>query len=180
MAETIADWLDLLTQEAPADRAAFAKLHPSPLLVALENDTSQSGQGIARVENDVGTTEMLDPGKIKSGALASRDARVWTVTRRPPNTTEIVVGRARECDVWIDDTRVSKKHAAFAIEKSGFVLFDLGSTNGTFVNDRKLDKGERAQIRGHDQVRFGRAMKMHFMEPEGFFEYLNLLKRFGI
>jgi hypothetical protein len=43
-----------------------------------------------------------------------------------------------------------------------------------------LHTAVHAQIRGHDQVRFGRAMKMHFMEPEGFFEYLNLLKRFGI
>src|SRR3954468_23155191 len=110
--ESIATWLDRLVDEAPAARVAFAKLHPIPSLVALENDTGSSSQGVS---SDVASTEMLDPGKIKSGALASRDARVWCAARGAPKQGEIVVGRARECDIWIDDSRVSKKHAALIV-----------------------------------------------------------------
>jgi len=126
------------------------------------------------------STEMIDVAKIKSSAIASRDARVYRVARRAAGAGGISVGRARDSDVWIDDTRVSKRHAAFETGADGLVLHDLSSTNGTFVNERKLDKDERTAVKPNDVVRFGRATKMHFLDPVGFFDYLLLLRRFGI
>jgi pSer/pThr/pTyr-binding forkhead associated (FHA) protein len=178
---TIGEWIQRITSEKIADAEAFAKKYPDPVLIANEQDTagSSSGEGVNPADSG-GPTEMLDAAKIKSGALASREARVWTVARKQ-GSGEIVVGRSRECDVWVDDSRVSKKHAAFEPSKKGeIVLHDLGSTNGTFVNDRRLDKGEKAKVLSHDQVRFGRAMKMHFMDAPGFWDYVAILRKFGM
>jgi hypothetical protein len=178
--QTIGEWIQRISSEKIADAAAFAKKYPDPVLIANEADTnsSSSGEGIKPGDSG-GPTEMLDAAKIKSGALASREARVWTVARKKASG-DIVVGRSRECDVWIDDGRVSKKHAAFEAGKKDFLLHDLGSTNGTFVNDRRLDKDEKAKILPHDQVRFGRAMKMHFMDAPGFWDYVAILRKFGM
>jgi len=177
---TIGEWIQRITSEKIADAAAFAKKYPDPVLIANEQEisSSSSGEGMKAADSG-GPTEMLDAAKIKSGALASREARVWIVARKK-GEGEIVVGRSRECDVWVDDTRVSKKHAAFEAGKKDFLLRDLGSTNGTFVNDRRLDKDEKAKVLSHDQVRFGRAMKMHFMDATGFWDYVAILRKFGM
>jgi predicted component of type VI protein secretion system len=48
------------------------------------------------------------------------------------------VGRARANDVVLDDVAVSSQHCRIRPENGGFVVHDLKSTNGTFVNDRRV------------------------------------------
>jgi len=48
------------------------------------------------------------------------------------------IGRSRECDVVLDDTGVSRKHAELRPGPQGWTLADLGSTNGMRVNGREL------------------------------------------
>lgn len=175
---TVGGWLDLIASEGIADRAEFAARFPSSILVVLE-ESQGSGDPRGPTVND--HTEMLDASKLKSGAVASRAARTYSIVA-PAGGPEVLVGRSKEsCGVWIDSSKVSKKHAAFVRDAGGgWVLRDLGSTNGTYVNDRRLDKDERARVSSGDSVRFGRAMKMHFQDAPGFFEYLRLLSRFGL
>lgn len=58
-----------------------------------------------------------------------------------------VLGRGTDADVWIDDPGVSRSHARLATSPDGSVwAFDLGSTNGTFVDGVPvLDGGERVR-----------------------------------
>jgi predicted component of type VI protein secretion system len=51
-----------------------------------------------------------------------------------------VLGRAAGCDLVIDDSHVSARHARLDVDRSGAWLIDLGSTNGTFVGDRRVDR----------------------------------------
>jgi pSer/pThr/pTyr-binding forkhead associated (FHA) protein len=69
--------------------------------------------------------------------------------RVAPGTT---VGRAG-ADVELVDPDVSRRHAAFHQVDSGIGVEDLGSRNGTFVNDQKIS-GIAALAKG-DRVRFG-------------------------
>jgi pSer/pThr/pTyr-binding forkhead associated (FHA) protein len=82
----------------------------------------------------------------------------------PLAADRIVIGRSRECDVRIDDGNVSRRHAELARDgDSGWAVVDLGSTNGTEVNGRRitkrtpLDDGDRIVIGGTELV-FGRSL----------------------
>ena len=61
------------------------------------------------------------------------------------------LGRLSECDVVVPDPGASRRHAEIRRENGGFVLADLGSTNGTRVNEaavseRELQHGDRITI----------------------------------
>jgi membrane-bound lytic murein transglycosylase D len=62
------------------------------------------------------------------------------------------IGRAPGTDVIIDDDRVSQQHAAVMLSDGKWYLQDLGSSNGTFINGKRID---RARIVGKVQVRLG-------------------------
>ena len=50
----------------------------------------------------------------------------------------IVIGRGAECDVVIKDPKASRRHCQLTRKESAFVLEDLGSRNGTFVNGERI------------------------------------------
>lgn len=60
-------------------------------------------------------------------------------------TNTLLVGRGDDCDLRIPDHSVSRRHAKIEPSTQGFVVTDLGSTNGTFVNDQPLDGPETLQ-----------------------------------
>jgi len=68
----------------------------------------------------------------------------------PSSTT--VIGRGGDCDLCIPTMIVSRKHCQLNIEQNKLILRDLGSSNGTFVNGRKI-KG--AAINPGDHIRIG-------------------------
>jgi len=67
----------------------------------------------------------------------------------------INVGRARDNQLIIDDPTVSRHHAWIKAEGEEFLVFDIGSGNGTFVNDEKIETPRR--LENGDTVRFGDA-----------------------
>ncbi len=68
---------------------------------------------------------------------------------------EHVIGRHEELDIAIEANSVSRRHARFTQSEGGWDLEDLGSTNGTFVNDQKV---LRRTLRDGDLCRFGSAI----------------------
>jgi diguanylate cyclase (GGDEF)-like protein len=73
---------------------------------------------------------------------------------------EAVIGRAPTCSVWIDDATISREHArVFSPEPGTYVVEDLGSTNGTYIGERRVQKetltqGVRLQIGPSVLLRF--------------------------
>ncbi len=64
-----------------------------------------------------------------------------------------VLGRSRECDIVLDDAGVSRRHAEIRPTEDGWVLVDLGSTNGVRINDRAL-RGKH-ELRLGDRIELG-------------------------
>ncbi len=73
-----------------------------------------------------------------------------------PGGKRLNVGRASDNELTLNDTSVSKIHAAVLMTSEGTLLVaDTGSTNGTFINGRRIAYGESRQIDDGDVVGFG-------------------------
>jgi len=66
---------------------------------------------------------------------------------------EISIGRAATCQIILNDTFISQLHARVLLTKQGVVVEDLGSTNGTFLNNNKIQSSKQAQP--GDRIRVG-------------------------
>ena len=65
-----------------------------------------------------------------------------------------MIGRSPDCEVFLDDVTVSRRHAALVEEDDGqFYLEDQGSLNGTFVNRKRI---ERVKIDDGDELQVGK------------------------
>ncbi len=78
-------------------------------------------------------------------------------------TAEVVVGRAPTVDILIPHASVSGRHALFMREKGQYAIEDLNSTNGTFLNGRRLAK--RAFLKSGDEIRLGQSIIFRFETP---------------
>jgi len=73
-----------------------------------------------------------------------------------PGGRRLNVGRASDNDLSLNDTSVSKIHAALLMTTEGALLVaDTGSTNGTYLNGRRISYGESRLIEDGDVVGFG-------------------------
>jgi hypothetical protein len=67
--------------------------------------------------------------------------------------TGATIGRSRQCDVVVNDPNVSRQHAEIRPRGGSWVLTDLGSTNGSSLNGRRIEGSE--VIRPGDEVEVG-------------------------
>jgi serine phosphatase RsbU (regulator of sigma subunit) len=72
--------------------------------------------------------------------------------QRHPLDTPCLVGRGPYNHIVLDDTRISRQHAKISPESGGWVVYDLNSANGTFVNEAQV---KRQKLTAGDVVRFG-------------------------
>ena len=75
----------------------------------------------------------------------------WLAGQKFAISNDCIVGRDTQCDITIPGTHLSRQHARFKMTDKGMVLKDLDSSNGTFVNDKRI---KQARIKPGDTVRF--------------------------
>jgi pSer/pThr/pTyr-binding forkhead associated (FHA) protein len=132
------------------DRIAFGTVQAS--LVALDASRAGPGPGAQAGVDDVGTTTVR--AALPKYALRAQNGR--NLGRVYPLTGATVVGRAPECQLRLDDTSLSRKHAKLIPTNEGVVLEDLGSTNGSFHNGKRTQRAiaQPGDEIGFDAVRF--------------------------
>jgi pSer/pThr/pTyr-binding forkhead associated (FHA) protein len=77
-----------------------------------------------------------------------------TATHRLGGTLQ--VGRAPTCQIRLDDNYISQLHAKISERNGAWVVEDLGSTNGTYLNQRKVSAP--AEISAGDRIRVGKTV----------------------
>jgi pSer/pThr/pTyr-binding forkhead associated (FHA) protein len=83
------------------------------------------------------------------------------VVKRGPNAGSRFVleherteaGRHPESDIFLDDITVSRRHAEFLRQSNGYLVRDVGSLNGTYVNRERIEEGT---LRNGDEVQIGK------------------------
>ncbi len=70
-----------------------------------------------------------------------------------PAEGQTLIGRSPECDVFLDDVTVSRRHAELVREGDTFTIRDLGSLNGTYVNRQRI---ETTRLSDDDEVQIGK------------------------
>ena len=75
----------------------------------------------------------------------------WLKGQIFPLSQHTILGRDSECDITIPGTHLSRKHVEIAISGNKLLVKDLGSSNGTFVNGKKVTD---AELVPGDQIQF--------------------------
>jgi hypothetical protein len=112
---------------------------PGPIKVELLSHPDLS-RGTFRV-----VAELVEGGPV--GAVILPDG-----TRVPVGTDPVTIGRTSDCQVVLSDPTVSKHHAEIRRPGADVIIVDLGSTNGTKVNNTGIR--ERQLVDG-DEIRIG-------------------------
>jgi hypothetical protein len=73
---------------------------------------------------------------------------------------DVIIGRDINTDIVINSAEVSRRHARLRLEGGGYVIEDLGSTNGTFVNGQRLTG--RHLLRPGEAINLGEAVTLSF------------------
>lgn len=68
---------------------------------------------------------------------------------------EAIIGRGRESDIVLSEQGVSRQHARLQWESEGWYLIDLGSTNGTRLNDQLLIPHQPRRLQAKDRIMIG-------------------------
>ena len=93
----------------------------------------------------------------------------WTFTK-----SHVMIGRALENDIVVDDASVSKFHAKIYYGEGDVTITDLGSTNKTIINGRMLSPHVAAALQNNDQIKLGKLI-LKFLE-KGSLESVSLHK----
>ncbi len=122
-------------------------------------------------------SELMQFLKAPSGRNAS--SRVLKLVKPGTATFQdmLKVGRAGNCDVVLNSPAISKFHAYFSKENQGtrYFLCDVGSTNGTYVNNVKLKPNDRKTLSNGDSISFSRQIHFLFYTPEGCYDLLKTI-----
>jgi pSer/pThr/pTyr-binding forkhead associated (FHA) protein len=96
---------------------------------------------------------------VEVGELAAGTG-VLVVKRGPESGAKFVldneltrVGRHPESEIFLDDITVSRRHAEFLRSAEGYVVRDVGSLNGTYVNRERIDE---VPLSSGDEVQIGK------------------------
>jgi predicted component of type VI protein secretion system len=173
-----------LAAVAPRDRAALFARHPLPLLLVTKLHvplparprapssvhTVVLGGGDARAT--LSEAAPLVDAADEVDDLADAEVHAVTKSARNPFSLMVTVGRAANNDIVLPAGTVSKFHASLRATPGGWILCDHGSSNGTYLDDRRLVPDQAVDLGDDAWVRFGRGVLCRFLTPSGLADLL--------
>lgn len=149
---------------SPADDAEFEDVREALIRelgdAAREHARDEGYVFMGPVEVELVADDKLHTGQFRissrmreaEGGAAAGSLVLPTGQRFTLGEHTVTVGRRPESNIVLGDPKVSRNHAEIRPQGDGYIVVDLGSTNGTTVNGVRI--GER-QLRDGDEIRFG-------------------------
>lgn len=154
----------------------FVRVYPvAGLVVALSDPTPASGgapvDADTTVERSIRETSERPAPRISPEA-ARYLGRVAFLSKRPGNPFPqmVSVGRALNNDIVLVLETVSKVHGYFMKDAELWKLTDQRSTNGCFVNGRRVAPGAGVPLADGDLVKLGLEISFVFLSPAGLYD----------
>jgi hypothetical protein len=145
----------MVREHAAEQRWSFV----GPVSVTLEH-VDGIAPGMFRVRSGVQAGRVEEPARVAS---TGRPRLVFEAPGLPPREVLVdrdvlVIGRGSEADVRLSDVGVSRRHAEVRREGDEVFLVDLGSTNGTMLSGRPV---ERVRLTPGDRITCGRSVLVY-------------------
>lgn len=131
---------------APDAYEAYCAAHPRPLPPWEDIGAQEQAAWKAAVSAIAGQRTVT-----RAMAVPTRSLRIKTADRSRTFDTEFTVGR--EGSLVIDDEFASSRHARFQVAHGRWYVEDLGSTNGTWLNGRRIQAAQ--WLKKGDKIRIG-------------------------
>jgi pSer/pThr/pTyr-binding forkhead associated (FHA) protein len=121
-------------------------------LLVKEEGGDETTLAFTPEDEDEATATLEDVG-VKGPALIVRSGGGRAGETFHPSGERTLIGRSPDCEIFLDDVTVSRKHAVLIEEDGSFVIQDEGSLNGTFLNRKRI---ESAKVEDGDELQIGK------------------------
>jgi len=132
---------------------------PSPILGVSREGASSIKQAVyAGVKTRSAILKLVALSEAVLVPVAPPEIKSALAETYLSQTKVVTVGRHEGAGLPINHSSISRRHAEISYGNGRYVLRDLQSTNGTFVNGRRLEPGSVCILKTDDEVRFGRTI----------------------
>jgi hypothetical protein len=122
-------------------------------LLVRDESGSDTTMSFTPEEGDEEGAEIAEELKMEGPALVVRSGGGRAGEHFLLAEERTTVGRSPDCDIFLDDVTVSRRHALLKHDDGEFFIEDQGSLNGTFLNRRRI---ESAALEDGDEVQIGK------------------------
>ena len=123
-------------------------------LLVKDEPGSETTMSYVPDEGENGAAVTLEDVGAEGPALVVRSGGGRAGEHFVPQGERTTIGRSPDCDIFLDDVTVSRRHAVLAQGEDGFFIEDQGSLNGTFLNRRRIETAER--LDNGDELQIGK------------------------
>jgi pSer/pThr/pTyr-binding forkhead associated (FHA) protein len=122
-------------------------------LLVRDESGSDTTMSYTPDDGDEDAEALLEEIKTEGPALVVRSGGGRAGEHFLLEAEAITVGRSPDCDIFLDDVTVSRRHALLKRDDGQFLIEDQGSLNGTFLNRRRI---ESAPLEDGDELQIGK------------------------
>ena len=157
------------------DKVEFERFVQQPVLVGASIQAGSLATQNRHAENELNKTVIFEVDAAEAAASSSESLKhaMYPLVKNEYSNGRFNIfslGRIDGNDMIMPDYAISKQHAVIEIKRGDYLIRDVGSTNGTFINGKRADK-KPVQIRDKDIVAFAR-YEFTFLFPESLYDML--------
>jgi len=119
----------------PGDNLLIGTVQAKFLIVEVAKSAAVANGGNPDEDSGATRVRMAVPKYVLRGLSGAVFSKVY------PVTGPVVIGRAAECDISVPADEISRRHALIKPTPDGLSVEDLGSSNGTYINSKRVQHG---------------------------------------